>query len=113
MALKRMLLEIGTGNDLHGGDYTKAAVRAVLDAVHHSSLTMVRTLGIDKESLRVDVTIGVQQPDRVDPEAVKSTLSMGQITVNVVMGGLDVRDEEANDLAVIASAAIVVSADLP
>ena len=29
MALKRMVLEIGMGNDLHGGDYTKAAVRAV------------------------------------------------------------------------------------
>ena len=29
MALKRMVLEIGMGNDLHGGDYTKAAIRAV------------------------------------------------------------------------------------
>ena len=29
MAAKRVILELGTGNDLHGGDYTKAAVRAV------------------------------------------------------------------------------------
>ena len=28
MALKRIILEMGTGNDLHGGDYTKAALRA-------------------------------------------------------------------------------------
>ena len=27
--LKRIILEMGTGNDLHGGDYTKAAKRAV------------------------------------------------------------------------------------
>jgi hypothetical protein len=24
MAAKRVILEMGTGNDLHGGDYTKA-----------------------------------------------------------------------------------------
>jgi len=44
MAQKRVILELGTGNDLHGGDYTKAALRAVQDALHHSSLTMIRTL---------------------------------------------------------------------
>ena len=44
---KRVILEMGSGNDLHGGNYTKAAVRAVEDAIHHSSLTFIRTLGID------------------------------------------------------------------
>lgn len=29
MALKRIILEMGSGNDLHGGDNTKAALRAV------------------------------------------------------------------------------------
>ena len=29
MTPKRIILELGTGNDLHGGDYTKAAIRAV------------------------------------------------------------------------------------
>jgi uncharacterized protein (TIGR02058 family) len=32
MNAKRVILEMGCGNDLHGGDYTKAAVRAVQDA---------------------------------------------------------------------------------
>ena len=62
MTLHRVILEMGAGNDLHGGDYTKAAIRAVEDALHHSSLSFIRTLGIDKDTLRVDVTIGVQQP---------------------------------------------------
>ena len=44
MPAKRVILELGTGNDLHGGDYTKAALRAVQDALHHSSLAMLRTL---------------------------------------------------------------------
>ena len=65
MSLKRVITEFGTGNDLHGGDYTKAAVRAVQDAIHHSSLSLIRSLGIDSRTMQVAVTIGVQQPDRV------------------------------------------------
>ena len=66
MARKRVILELGMGNDLHGGDYTKAALRAVQDAIHHSSLSMIRSLGIDpKTQIFVEVTVGVQQPERV------------------------------------------------
>ena len=110
---KRAILEMGSGNDLHGGDYTKAAVRAVEDAIHHSSLTFIRTLGVDPRAMRVEVTIGVQQPEKVDREAVKAALPHGEVTVNVVKGGLDVPDEESRDVAVIASAAVAVRLDLP
>lgn len=112
MMAKRVILEMGTGNDLHGGDYTKAAVRAVEDAIHHSSLTMIRTLGVDKSKMQVDVTIGVQKPDRVDAAKVKATLPLGQVSVKVVKGGLDVADDEVDDIAVIASAAVEVRLDL-
>ena len=37
----------------------------------------------------------------------------GIVTVKVVKGGLDVPDEEVGDIAVIASAAVVVSLDIP
>jgi uncharacterized protein (TIGR02058 family) len=113
MTAKRVILEMGAGNDLHGGDYTKAAIRAVEDAIHHSSLTLVRTLGLDARAMQVEVTIGVQMPDKVDAEAVKAALPHGQVTVKVVKGGLDVPDEEAGDVAVIASAAVAVRMDLP
>jgi len=104
---KRVILEMGSGNDLHGGDYTKAAVRAVEDAIHHSSLTFIRTLGVDPRTMQVEVTIGVQRPDKVDAAVVKAALPHGQVTVNVIKGGLDVPDE-AGDVAVIASAAVAV-----
>ena len=61
MPLKRVILELGAGNDLHGGDYTKAALRAVQDAFHHSSLSLIRSLDLDPRSAQVEVTIGVQQ----------------------------------------------------
>ncbi|MSP68550.1 MAG: hypothetical protein EXQ96_10805 [Alphaproteobacteria bacterium] len=104
----RVILELGSGNDLHGGDYTKAAIRAVQDALHHSSLAFVRTLGIAKDKLIVDVTVGVQRPERVDLARVKAALPVGAVTVRAVKGGLDVPDRDANDVAVIASAAIAV-----
>ena len=113
MPSKRVILEMGTGNDLHGGDYTKAALRAVQDALHHSSLTLIRTLKLDAKKMQVDVTIGVQKPEAVDAETVRKSLPHGTVSVRVVKGGLDVPDEEIGDVAVIASAAIAVSFDLP
>ena len=108
MAKRRIILEMGAGNDLHGGDFTKAAVRAVDDALHHSSLTFIRTLGIDKSKLVVDVTVGVEQPEAVDTEKVKARFPVGRVTVTAVHGGLYVPDDEASDPAVIASAAVQV-----
>ena len=70
-AAKRVILEMGTGNDLHGGDYTKAALRAVQDAIHHSSLTMLRSLEVDAEA---DASGGHDRraaAGQVDADAVK------------------------------------------
>ena len=104
----RVILELGSGNDLHGSDYTKAALRAVQDALHHSSLSFIRALRVDKKTLDVEVTIGVQRPERVDIEKVKASLPVGNVTVKAVKGGLDIADPDNNDPAVIASAAIAV-----
>ena len=112
MPKARAILELGSGNDLHGSDYTKAALRAVQDALHHSSLSFIRSLKIDKTKLDVEVTIGVQRPGRVDLERIRSSLPVGNVTVKAVKGGLDVADPENNDPAVIASAAIAVRIDV-
>src|SRR5689334_22655221 len=103
----RVILELGSGNDLHGSDYTKAALRAAADALHHSSLAFIRASPIDT-TLDVEVTIGVQRPDLVKIEVVKALLPVGNPTVKAIKGGLDVPDPEHDDAAVIASAAIAV-----
>jgi uncharacterized protein (TIGR02058 family) len=113
MTGKRIILELGAGAALHGGEYTKASVRAVQDAIHHSSLSFIRALEIDPGAMQVEVTIGVQKPEKVDAAAVKAALPHGRITVQVVKGGLDVIDEDNSDVTVIASAAVAVRVDLP
>ena len=113
MSLKRIILEMGTGNDLYGEDYTKAAVRAVQDALHHSSLSLFRTLGIDRNSMNITVTIGVQKPDQIDTAEVAREVPFGTVEVKTEMGGLNVVDTENDTVTVIAAAAIAARLDLP
>ena len=113
MASKRVILEMGMGNDLHGANRSFGVIAAVQDAIHHSSLSLIRTLGFDSRKMQVEVTIGVQHPEKVDAALVKNALPHGEVSVRVVKGGLDVRDEEVGDIAVIASAAVAVRLDLP
>ena len=112
MTMKRAILEMGMGNDLHGENYTKAAERAIKDALHHSSLSFIRTLSIDKNRLFVNVTIGVQKPENVKTKELEKLLPVGIVSIKVIKGGLDVPDHENNDHTVIASAAIEVMMDV-
>jgi uncharacterized protein (TIGR02058 family) len=106
MTERRIILEMGTGNDLYGGDYTKAACRAVHDALHHSSIVLFKSLGYDHRDMRVQVTIGVQKPEEVDLAIVAAELPRGRAEVTAVHGGLDVDDVEQGTTHVIATAAI-------
>ena len=104
--MKRLILEMGMGADLYGEDYTKAACRAVDDAIRHSSLILFRSLNLDHEQMVVNVTIGVQEPERVDSDVVAAKLPRGRAVVSVVHGGQNVADSDNGTLSVIASAAI-------
>ena len=104
--MKRLILEMGTGNDLYGGDYTKAACRAVQDALHHSSLTLFRSVGFDHRDMLVKVTIGVTTPELVDIDRVFAELPYRAPEVKIVKGGLDAHDAENDNVSVIATAAI-------
>ena len=111
--LDRVILETGSGVSLRGGNYTKAACRAVDDAIHHSSLSFMRELGMDPDAgMTVEVTIGVQDPSAVDAEAVKAMLPHGEASVRVVKGGLNVPYPERGYVTIIASAAVAAFADL-
>ena len=104
--MKRIILEMGMGNDLYGEDYTKAACRAVEDAIRHSSLILFRSLGFDYADMQVKVTIAVQHPDQVDTANVAQKLPRGKAEVHAVKGGLNVVDADNNTCSVIATAAV-------
>lgn len=106
MTEKRIILEMGTGNDLYGQDYTKAARRAVQDALHHSSITLFAKLGLDHTDMRVAVTIGVQKPEAVDCDLVAADLPRGRAEVRAVFGGLNIEDPDTGSCHVVATAAI-------
>src|ERR671928_98921 len=88
MSAVRYVLEFGMGVDLHGGDCTKAACRAVSDAIRHSSLPLLAEIRARGGTMLVDVTVGVPDPSAVDVEAVKAELPHGEVTVRAVAGGL-------------------------
>ena len=74
MAKTRIALELGMGTSLRKGDYTRAAVRAVQDALWRNSISFAEAFGFEKSDMLIDVEIGVQQPDAVDADEVKAVL---------------------------------------
>lgn len=106
--LKRIILEMGTGNDLYGQDYTKAARRAVQDALHHSSLQLFKSLQIDPAVMQIELNIAAQEPEKVDLQAVAAELPYGIIEPKAMLGGLNVVDENTGETSVIVNAGIIV-----
>lgn len=104
MTEQRLIIEMGMGNDLHGQDYTKAAKRAIEDAFRHSSLPLFGAVDLSHDAMRVQVTVGVQDPDAVDVAALVPVLPRGRAEVRVVKGGLNV--ETASEPIVIAQASV-------
>ena len=111
MARVRCITEMGMGVDVHGKDATKAAKRAVSDAIRHSSLGFFRMLGKTANDMFVEVTVAVPDPGGVDIAAVAKELPYGTVNVTAVKGGLEVPAESGSDSIIIANAAVIVSFD--
>ena len=122
MDYRKYILEVGTGIDLHGEDETKAAQRAVKDAISHCSmvgLSQLFRIGSFREmsdALMVDVTIATPNPEKVDGNAVLSVLPEGERRINVVEGGMSwpaatTAEEVRSHRIVMANAVIMVLVD--
>ena len=113
MAKKRVVIEIGMGTDIRGRDYTKAACRALKDALWHNSLGIADIVGVDVDSMWVEVSIGIPQPEKVNVAEVLSILPHGSGQVTCMQGGLEIENIKRNDYTIIANAAAVVYLDTP
>ncbi|MEP1207369.1 MAG: Lin0512 family protein [Rhizobiaceae bacterium] len=113
MALKRMVMELGMGTDIQGGDYTKAACRAVHNALRQNSLSVYDAFGVSRDEMVVEIIIGAAKPDEVDVDAVAAMLPYGSRSVRVEAGGMDTLKEDGSGATIMANAAILVYLDLP
>lgn len=110
MPLQRCLLELGTGVDLHGEDATKAARRAVFDALRHSSVSFPRVFGYDIEQMSVEVNIAVPNPATVLADEVLKEIPYGRKSIRIVEGGMEITGSNSSiGSTVVANAAIIVS----
>lgn len=100
------------GTDLRGTDYTKAACRALRDALWHNALTAYRALGYAPEDMLVEVTIGTVEPDEVDHDELMNILPYGTATISVNKGGLNIPHEDGTDITIVANAAVIVSLNI-
>ncbi len=87
---KRFVVEIGTGIDIHGENETKAACRAVKDAVSRSCLCgLVEILELKNlEDVFVDILVASPNPDQVDLEQVMAEVPIGRKAARAVEGGM-------------------------
>ena len=90
MKSKRFIVEIGTGADLHGEDVTKAACRAVKDAISRSCLCGLMEI-VELESadqMEVEVVVASPKPEEVDLDRVMAAVPLGKKTARSVAGGM-------------------------
>ena len=87
---KRFVVEIGTGIDIHGENVTKAACRAVKDAVSRSCLCgLLEILELKNlEDVVVDIRIASPNPEQVDLEKVMAEAPIGRKSARAVEGGM-------------------------
>ncbi len=120
MTLKRYIIELGTGADLHGQDVTKAAQKAVKDAISRSCLCGVtEIMGLqDLNKMFVQVTIAAPYPDKVGHNEVLAQVPFGKKTIDVTKGGMEVAGMfvpqlgDAKDSIVVVNAAVEVSIEV-
>ncbi len=119
MAMKRYVVELGYGADLHGGNATKAARRAVKDAISRSCLCgLFEIVGMnDPGAMHVKVRIGCPKPGEVDGKKVLDEIPFGSKELEVVEGGLSTQGLEvptlgSGDTILVAVAALTVCVEV-
>lgn len=86
-----MFIETGMGIDVHGQNVTKAAVRAVKNAIHYNSMPGIRSIlpehSLDQMKVNVKLAVPCDKDD-LDQDSVKAALPYGQVSVEIMDGGM-------------------------
>ena len=73
------------GADLHGGDVTKAAQKAVKDAISHSCLCgLFDIMGInDPNQMYIEVKVACPSPEKIERDEVLKIIPFGSAQLEV------------------------------
>ena len=112
-----LFIECGFGNDSHGQNATKAAVRACRNAIEFNSIPSIGQLvpnGYDGMQLRVQIAVPAT-PEPVDIAAIERVFPYGAVSIEVEEGGMRARSGivipamgDTNDDMIIAIACVTV-----
>lgn len=119
MALRRFLVQLGFGVDMHGQDPTKAACRAVADAISRNCLCgLMEICGLtNPDEMEVEILVAVPKHQEVDTYAVLDVIPYGRKTIRVIPGGMSARGikldsiGDHSDEMIIANASVTVLVD--
>lgn len=119
MNKKRFIIEMGTGVEQHGQDTTKAATKAVKDAITRVSLVGLLEMVALKNlnDVLVEVLVACPRPEEVNTSEVLKALPFGQKTIKVTEGGMVVHGHQIpgmgdkSDEVIVANAAVTVCID--
>lgn len=112
MPKTRMLHQFGVGTSIRTEDYTKAAERAIKDALWHNSISLAPAFGKERSEMIVDVEVAVQRPESVETDRLLEVFPYGKISISAVAGGLDVPKPGQSGVTIMANAVVIVSLDL-
>ena len=90
MAFKRLIIEIGQGVDMHGGDQNNAVLKATKDAIHHccmAGISEIFEIKDRKKEARIRADIYAPHPEEVDPNVLIDYLNMWEVEAFVHSGG--------------------------
>ena len=93
MEYKRLVIEIGQGVDMHGGDQNNAILKATKDAIHHCCIAgLSEIFEIEKrKGVKLVADVYVPDPDNADPNVVSDYMGKmyDDVKVNMHVGGAD------------------------
>lgn len=113
-----VFIQTGMGIDVHGQNVTKAAVRAVENAIHTNSMPGIRESLPENslDNMHVNVKLAIpKDKDRLDESAVKKAIPYGTVTVEAIDGGMATTSgifledkEDKNELMYLVNASVEV-----
>ena len=113
-----LFVECGFGNDSHGQDVTKAAIRSCRNAIEFNSLPSIKKIvpgGYDGLKLDVILAVPKKYQDGLDLEAVAKVFPYGECQFTIQDGGMvapsgiaiDALGDKSDDMVVVCCAVTV------